>query len=578
MKQQYNKLALAGFALPVVGYLLFIHQYGVNTIARDQWDDVGILDAAYSGNLSLNVLWSQWAVERLFFPRLVVIALADVTHLNTVVEMYMSASLLMLAIALFIVTHKRRSPTIPWLYYCPVAFLMLSLVQYENTLWGFQLAWYLILAAFAVVVFLLDRPIMPWWILVVAIVAAIMASYSSFQGLLIWPAALVLLYHRHRSRGIVATWCGVAVLTGAFYFFHFNFKLQAGNDSFAVHHPIEGVKFFLSSIGNILGVSISYFSSNDGVMLFGIALFVCAIWLLIRFGLNRDESGASPIGITLICFGLLWVLSITLTQSSEGMVASAASRFTTYELLIPLGCYLTILDRPLASRGVAVVSSSVLALMCIAIVFGTVNGLAGGSYTYQSRIVEAKVTANAQQATRSQLLAADPIDGLAIPTSVPIARNLRLSMFATGSAGIYGRSGLDEGLWASAQTPHVTPWAHLTNGEIVRVNGGGFAANTAVVISQCGRNIATAPLSPASLSGTRTLPSLSESTSTLATCKTHATALINKSGYLSARIGVNRRACRTICYVAVLNPEKTPCGQQLRFVLDDGRGTVVGCE
>ena len=567
MKQQYNRLAVAGFALPVVGYVLFIHHYGLNIIAGDQWDDVGILFASHFGKLSPSVLWSQWAVERMVFPRLVLVALAHFTHLNTVVEMYLSAGLLFLAIALFIVAHKRRSPTIPWLYYCPVAIVMLSLVQYENTLWGFQLAWYLILAAFAVVVFLLDRPTLSWWVLAVAIVAAIIASYSSFQGLLIWPAALVLLYHRHRSRSIVATWCGVAVLVGAFYFYHFNFKLQAGNNSFAVDHPIEGVKFFLYSIGNILGVSISYGSTNYAVILFGTAILACTIWLLIRLGLSRDESGAKPIGIALICFGLLWVLSLTLTQSSQGMVAAAVSRFTTYELLIPVGCYLMILDRPFASKGAKVVSSSVLALMCITIVFGTINGLAGGSYTYQRRIVEAKVTANAQQATQSQLLAADPIDGLAIPRFVSIARNLKLGMFATGSAGIYGRSGLDEGFWVTAQTPHVTPWAHLTNGEIVRVEGGGFAANTAVVVGECGRNIATGPLSLASVAGTGTLPSLDESTSALATCKTHATALTNKSGYLTARIRVDRRGCQTVCFVGVLNPRKTTllAAAEIRF-------------
>ena len=60
--------------------------------------------------------------------------------------------------ALLIWAHKRRSPATPLLYYCPVAFVMLTFAQWQNTLWGFQMAWYLVVFALAVSVVLLDRP------------------------------------------------------------------------------------------------------------------------------------------------------------------------------------------------------------------------------------------------------------------------------------------------------------------------------------------------------------------------------------------------------------------------------------
>ena len=60
--------------------------------------------------------------------------------------------MLVAATFLLIHAHKRRSPAVPWLYYCPVVILACSVVQYGATLWGFQMAWYLVLLALALVV------------------------------------------------------------------------------------------------------------------------------------------------------------------------------------------------------------------------------------------------------------------------------------------------------------------------------------------------------------------------------------------------------------------------------------------
>ena len=70
--------------------------------------------------------------------------------------------MLMTSTALLIWSHKRRSPSTPWLYYCPVALLALSVVQFENALWGFQMAWFLVLLAMATAVVLIDRVTLTW--------------------------------------------------------------------------------------------------------------------------------------------------------------------------------------------------------------------------------------------------------------------------------------------------------------------------------------------------------------------------------------------------------------------------------
>ena len=116
-----------------------IHAYGVNVIYSDQWDDVALIGHSYSGTLHLSTLWSQHYENRIFFPNLIVLALAYTTHFNVVTEEYLSALMLFGGTALVICAHKRRSPERRWIWYCPVAFLLLSLAQAMNALWGFQM-------------------------------------------------------------------------------------------------------------------------------------------------------------------------------------------------------------------------------------------------------------------------------------------------------------------------------------------------------------------------------------------------------------------------------------------------------
>ena len=185
---------------------------------------MALIGHAFSGTLHLSTLWSQHNENRIFFPNLIVLALAYTTHFNVVTEEYLSALMLFGATALVICAHKRRSPERRWIWYCPVAFLLLSLAQAGNALWGFQMAWYLVLLMVALALFLLDQEPQRWPVFGCAIAAAVIASFSSLQGLLVWPAGLLLIYLRRRPRHLATAWIGSAVLTGVIYFVGFNFN------------------------------------------------------------------------------------------------------------------------------------------------------------------------------------------------------------------------------------------------------------------------------------------------------------------------------------------------------------------
>jgi hypothetical protein len=342
-------LTVLGFALPVVGYIALVQHYQVNAIWQDQWDDINVIRHFPQWSS----LWNQHTDNRVLFPNLIVVALAHTVHYNIDVEEYLGALMLFGATALFIWSHKRRSPNTPLLFYCPVAFLTLTLSQWQNALWGFQTAWYLVLLSLAVTIALLDRPQaagplgwprLAWPTFVVAALAAVVGSYSSLQGLLIWPVGLVLLYHRRWPRWAFFGWIAAAGVTAVLYFLNFT-TTRLDNPGLALSHSWLAVRVFLFALGDVVGVQENAQDApNAAVMAFGIVIFVVAVFVLIRWGIRRDERSGAPIGIALIVYGLLFDALMTQGRFWLKFHAASQSRYTTNNVLVLAGIYLTVLS------------------------------------------------------------------------------------------------------------------------------------------------------------------------------------------------------------------------------------------
>ncbi len=338
-------LTALGFAIPVIGYLVFLQHYQVNALWQDQWDDVPVIRQSFGHFPDWSSLWLQHVDNRIFFPNLIVVALAHTLHYNIIVEEYIGAIMLFAATALIIWSHKRRSPNTPLLYYCPVAFLMLTLAQWQNTLWGFQMAWYLVVLSFALTIALLDWHRFAWPIFIVAAIVAIVGSYSSLQGLLIWPVGLVLLYHRRRPLWAFIAWIATAGATTALYFHNFTSSAAFNPSKTVLQLPFFAVKFFVFALGDVVGVQEGVHDPANGwVMAFGVVILVLAVLVLVRCGIRRDERSGAPIGIVLILFGLLFDALITQGRVFFGYFAASASRYTTNDVLVLVGIYLTVLS------------------------------------------------------------------------------------------------------------------------------------------------------------------------------------------------------------------------------------------
>jgi hypothetical protein len=341
-----NVLTALGFGLPVIGYFSFLQLYSVNALVGDQWDLITMIKQSYVHFFDWGPMWTQHNENRIFFPNIITLLLVHTDHFNVQVEAYVGALMLAAALVFLLWAHKRRSPSTPWLYYCPVVIVALSVVQYGNTIWGFQLAWYLVLLCLAATILLLDSVTLNWIGFVAALATAVVGSFSSLQGLLIWPTGFVLLYFRRRSYPVVGVWIGVAIATTVLYFHRY--QSTTPGDQLTLEHPFVALKFFLLAIGDVVGKPIASGNWSNGdtlVLLFGVLTLLVALGSVLICGLRRDEHSATPIGIALICYGLLFAIMITQGRIIYGYTAASFSRYTTYDLLVLVGVYLALLGR-----------------------------------------------------------------------------------------------------------------------------------------------------------------------------------------------------------------------------------------
>jgi hypothetical protein len=477
----FASVGVLSLLVPTAAYFWFIQQYAVNVPYADQWySDVPLLGHFYSHTLTLGNLWTLHFDHRMLFPNLIVLALAQFTHFNIIFEDYLGGIFLAVSAGLFILAHKRRSPSTPWIYYCPVALLLFSFVQFQNSLWGFQMAWYLVMLALAIAVFLLDRPTLSWLVLTGAIGAAVIGSFSSLQGLFIWPVGLIFFLYRRRSRGLVIAWVVSAVITGGVYFYHFQY--EGPSDRFAVLvHPVTALKFFFFSLGAVVGNQATNPATDPSVptILLGLVIFAVAIWVVLDHVIPRQgEASGSPIGVALIVFGLFFAIFITQGRAWS-VILPYEPRYTTYNLLILVGCYLALLNRlslrdsakhspgtSLPAGGMdsagysaeqasitqdknnhrssiawAVVGAILMSAICLQVIIGTNNGLASAQTWSHNQRVAADVVANSNMASNTLVreLVNSPV---LVRQSIMVLSSHDLSLFATSEKTQYSKMGL----------------------------------------------------------------------------------------------------------------------------------------
>jgi hypothetical protein len=439
-------------------YLLFVIHYSVNVIFWDEWVLVPVIHAALHSHLTLGALWTQHNENRIFVQNLVVVASALIHNYDSKAIILIGALLFIASYALLLAVFRSYvgRPLVP-MHTLTLGIVWFSLADTENALWGFQLGWYLIIFFLMVLMFLLARE----WsrrnlVLALGILAAVAASYSSLQGLILWPVGLIcLLWDRPLTRrryfecGI---WLAFCALTTAFYFRGFQSQ-YAGSPGFALHHPLGMLKFFFAMLGNVVPTTNTDLRAHE---LLGLVLFIPSVCVVVASLRDRTSRIRNPLPVTLIVFGVLFDGSTVLGRLTLGIGAALATRYTMANLLVLLGIVAFAWAHVRPSRearargprftttrrvGLALLAIFLLAQLVTATRFGIISGRA----TRSERLIDARTLVNLDRIPlpeRQQLITAFVYPSVAgLDPLLQEARQDHLSVFAPGPYRFYRSKG-----------------------------------------------------------------------------------------------------------------------------------------
>lgn len=380
--------------VPLAWLAVMVDRLGVNVPFWDEWALIPVLRDSYSGHLHLGELWAQHNEHRLFFPRLVLVGLAHLTHWDLRADMFASVVLAGVTLLVLVVWLRASLNLPPWILVAAAglfALFVVSPIQYENWLWGWQLQWYLCdLAAIAAIALLSMWPATrsPRVGVALAVVAAVVASYSLASGLLVWLACLVVFIPRRHLRRYLPAWVVAGALTIGGYLVGFYRPSNVPPVTTFLHKPFQFLAYVLRYIGGPL------FGFNSATAVVGFLILGSFLAATVFLARREPEAFSRAIGwVALGAWSLLGACLTAVGRVGFGVAQSEASRYTTASMLLLLStvalllaCLGTASFRKVLPAGRGLAMGGVALVLVAGLVANYHAGLAGMDGTHQGRL------------------------------------------------------------------------------------------------------------------------------------------------------------------------------------------------
>jgi hypothetical protein len=393
MSKSYKRILTAFLILlPLLIEIFYIKSFAVNVPFWDEWELVLLLKTPPSLSTA-GYLWSQHNEHRIVFPRLVLFSLARASDFNVIVPMYFNILLSALSLIGLWFIYKEVKPNSTW-FFVPISWFVFNLGQWENILCGWQVVFYLSVAATIWALYLLTRSSTPSTAL--AVICGLIGSFSFSSGLLIWPVGLVYLINVRAKVMQTLSWGLLGTLTVIAYLWGFTLEItHLPAPTVVLSQPVKTVEFFLAHVGAPLGTDRLYWSAIVGATLLG--LFGFGLWSEIKQG--PPIARGTAVAAALVLFSLLSSAAVTLGRSGLGMESALVSRYKTFSIMGVIGLYIILVRRAARgnrprSRGALVSLVLFLTLATAGVSQATKQGLVIGRMLRSERIEMQKTLLN----------------------------------------------------------------------------------------------------------------------------------------------------------------------------------------
>lgn len=416
-KPGWRRGNIAAAAIPSAFYVLYVWHYSMNIPFDDDWSKGQYVLDALHNHFDFAAMWPQHAEARLLVPNLLFVFVGYFDRFNIRLMVVVSALVFIGAYLVLLRLFRRYlgRPLTP-LPIFSVGVIWFSLADTGNSVWAFQVAWYLVILCFVLVVYLLMvRPRRKSLALALAIFVAVCGSVSMLQGFVIWPIGLIcLLWTWERSRAhviAIGVWLGAGLVTLLAYVHNYTLVVNcAANQkcglSTVPSRPLHFGQFLALLAGYVVprfgGAGRQYFGFHT---LLGVVLWAGAIYIVVRALRERRQNDRLPLPLLLISFAFFFDVTIAIGRGSGRVALAAQSRFTMPNIILIVGLAVFAWDhvpdfrarheltdwRHRAGRA----SFAALALFVVLqAVFTTYSGIDEGRAWHRIQVTEARVVVN----------------------------------------------------------------------------------------------------------------------------------------------------------------------------------------
>jgi hypothetical protein len=184
---------LLAFAPALVLWVL-IRQFAVDMPYWDDWERGVLLEKWYGGTLTFKDLNAPHIDHRMLFPRLLILLLNELSGGNLRWEMMTSFVFgLLAAVGLWALARQTVfADKMNWSALFLINLLVFSPMQWDNWVWGIQLAFMLPMTCLIWSLVFALKPWIWWQRLAICLPLAVVATHSFGHGFAVWPAVFCL--------------------------------------------------------------------------------------------------------------------------------------------------------------------------------------------------------------------------------------------------------------------------------------------------------------------------------------------------------------------------------------------------
>ena len=336
--------------LPVALYFYFLSEYSLNI---PKWDDHAlkafIVDFQSANGFlpKLQTFFKQHNEHRIAFDRFFTLVVFWI-HGNIDYRwlMWIGNFTLLGVLSIFFRLFQKQKISIA--YFVPIPFLLFQMQLWENTFWGMaSMQNFGIIFLILLLIYLISSEKKSHFY--AALFVAFLATYTSGNGITVFPVCVVLLALQRRFKDIFIF--GIVSILLIFLYFY-QYKFPENNPSMAGIGFKKIMLGFFSFLGSVFDLIPNANQNRKTTILGGIFLFITGTIMALYFTFNSrlfkkqrtlNQSELFILGNILFLIGT--ALVVTVTRISYGEAGLLTSRYKIYSILLLITIYLAFISK-----------------------------------------------------------------------------------------------------------------------------------------------------------------------------------------------------------------------------------------